>query len=70
MLYCLGDLYHHPVEVEHPTWMTQWKNREITLRSRHALMEAALAEHALLVAAHIPLGYLEHTATGVQWKVV
>src|SRR5262249_43968367 len=23
-LYCLGDLYHHPVEVDHPDWMVHW----------------------------------------------
>src|SRR5579872_6489305 len=23
-LYCLGDLYHDPVEIEHPAWMASW----------------------------------------------
>jgi len=66
-LYCLGDLYHHPVEVEHPTWMVRWKNREVNLRSRQALMEMVLAENALLIASHIPPGYMERTSSGVRW---
>lgn len=69
-LYCLGDLYHHPIEFEHPGWMVHWKNVETNLRSRRALMEAALAENALLIAAHIPPGRLECIRSGVQLKAV
>jgi glyoxylase-like metal-dependent hydrolase (beta-lactamase superfamily II) len=66
-LYCLGDLYHHAVEVEQPAWMAQWANPDTTVASRHALAEAALAENALLVAAHMPVGRLERTGSGVKW---
>jgi glyoxylase-like metal-dependent hydrolase (beta-lactamase superfamily II) len=66
-LYCLGDLYHHAVEVEQPTWMAGWANREANIASRHALAEAALAENALLVAAHMPVGRLERTGSGARW---
>jgi len=66
-LYCLGDLYHHAVEVEQPAWMAQWANPDTTVASRHALAEAALAENALLVAAHMPVGRLEHSRPGVRW---
>ena len=67
-LYCLGDLYHHPVEVEHPTWMSQWDDLSTNVASRSALVEAALAENALLIATHIPtIGRLERTATGARW---
>jgi glyoxylase-like metal-dependent hydrolase (beta-lactamase superfamily II) len=69
-LYCLGDLYHHLVEVEQPTWMATWANPETTLTSRHALAEAALAENALLVAAHMPIGRLQRTTTGITWVEV
>jgi len=70
-LYCLGDLYHSTVEAEHPTWMAGWNNRETMVRSRHALAEAALAENALLIAAHIPtVGRLESTASGVRWRPI
>jgi glyoxylase-like metal-dependent hydrolase (beta-lactamase superfamily II) len=68
VLYCLGDLYHHTVEVERPDWMATWADRETILASRHALAEAALAENALLVAAHIyGVGRLEPIAAGVRW---
>jgi len=67
-LYCLGDLYHHPAEVEHPSWMSVWDDVTTNVASRLALVEAALAENALLVAAHIPgIGRLERTGTGVRW---
>jgi glyoxylase-like metal-dependent hydrolase (beta-lactamase superfamily II) len=71
VFYCLGDLYHHPVEVEHPTWMSAWDDVPTNTASRLALVEAALADNALLVAAHIPgVGRLERTATGARWVTV
>jgi len=69
-LYCLGDLYHHLVEVEQPTWMATWANPDTNITSRHALVEAALAENALLVAAHMPIGRLQRTPTGITWVEV
>src|SRR5579859_5146578 len=67
-LYCLGDLYHHTVEVEQPAWMSAWADVDTNLASRHALAQAALAENALLIAAHIPtIGRLERTPAGVRW---
>lgn len=67
-LYCLGDLYHHPAEIEHPSWMSVWDDVTANIASRSAFAEAALADNALLVAAHIPgIGRLERTATGVRW---
>ena len=35
-----------------------------------SLVEAALAENALLVAAHMPIGRLQRTPTGVTWVEV
>jgi glyoxylase-like metal-dependent hydrolase (beta-lactamase superfamily II) len=68
VFYCLGDLYHHPIEVEHPSWMATWDDVHTNTASRLALAEAALAENALLIATHIPgIGRLEHTATGAKW---
>jgi hypothetical protein len=29
-----------------------------------------LAENALLLASHIPIGYLKHTASGVRWMLL
>jgi glyoxylase-like metal-dependent hydrolase (beta-lactamase superfamily II) len=71
VLYCLGDLFHHQVEVEQPQWTMSWADQERILASRRALIEAALAEDALLVAAHIPgVGRLERTDEGVRWAAV
>lgn len=68
VLYCVGDLYHHPVEVERPEWMATWADRAATLASRARLAEAALAEDARLVAAHIAsVGRLARTGESVRW---
>jgi len=70
-LYCLGDLYHHPVEVEQPAWMTTWADETACNASRQALEAAALKENALLIATHIPtVGRLQRTESGVGWVVV
>ncbi|HLG77843.1 MAG TPA: MBL fold metallo-hydrolase [Ktedonobacteraceae bacterium] len=66
-LCCLGDLYHDPIEIEHPAWMASWANVDMTLASRQRLVEAALAENALLLPAHMPPGRLERTAEGTRW---
>jgi glyoxylase-like metal-dependent hydrolase (beta-lactamase superfamily II) len=69
--YCLGDLYHHPAEIEHPLWMSVWDDVPTNVASRAAFAEMALAENALLVAAHIPgIGRLERTTTGARWVEV
>lgn len=66
--YCLGDLYHHPIEVERPEWMAGWADVPAMLASRQALVAAALAERALLMAAHIRgTGRLARTTTGASW---
>ena len=70
-LYCLGDLYHDTDEVEHPERMADWADRDLMRVSRSTLIEAALAENALLTATHIPtLGRFERTASGVVWRAV
>ncbi len=67
-LYCLGDLLHYPVEAEHPRWMVEWADADKTLASRRMLAQAALAERALLVAAHVPgVGRLEGTPERAHW---
>ena len=66
-LYCLGDLFHHPAEVEHPAWMVKWANASANLSSRRALIQAALQENALLLAAHMPIGRVEGTLEQPRW---
>ncbi len=70
-LYCIGDLYHTPFEFEQPAWMVPWKNPETTRASRQALVEAALADDAILVAGHIPaIGRLQPTESSVTFVEV
>jgi glyoxylase-like metal-dependent hydrolase (beta-lactamase superfamily II) len=65
--YCLGDLFHHPSEVEQPSWMVKWADASANLKSRQALIAAALQENALLLAAHMPAGRVEGTLEQPQW---
>jgi glyoxylase-like metal-dependent hydrolase (beta-lactamase superfamily II) len=66
-LYCLGDLFHHPVEVEQPAWMVKWADAYTNLTSRQRLIQAALQENALLVASHMPVGRVEGTMANPSW---
>jgi glyoxylase-like metal-dependent hydrolase (beta-lactamase superfamily II) len=68
VLYCLGDLIHHAVEVLEPAWACYWNQKAQSIASRATLVGAALAEDAILTATHIPgFGRLERTATGARW---
>ena len=70
-MYCVGDLYHHPLEAEQPELMMRWAAREEMLSSRLALMERALAENALIVATHIHgLGRLRRAGSGIAWETL
>ncbi|MCB0081075.1 MAG: MBL fold metallo-hydrolase, partial [Caldilineaceae bacterium] len=70
-LYCLGDLYHHPVEVEQDGWGVTWSDIAAAQASRRAFAPRALAEDALLIATHIwGVGRLAPTAEGVRWTTV
>jgi glyoxylase-like metal-dependent hydrolase (beta-lactamase superfamily II) len=67
-LYCIGDLYHHRLEVDHPTWAVPWAEPATILASRTAFAAAAVAENARVVATHISgIGRLERTKLGVTW---
>jgi glyoxylase-like metal-dependent hydrolase (beta-lactamase superfamily II) len=65
--YCLGDLFHHPAEVEHPAWMVRWADATANLKSRQMLVKAALEESALLLAAHMSAGRVEGTLEQPVW---
>jgi glyoxylase-like metal-dependent hydrolase (beta-lactamase superfamily II) len=67
-LYCLGDLYHHPIEVERQEWVASWADADATRASRRAVVQAALSEDALLIATHIQgIGRLGRVGSGVVW---
>lgn len=57
-LYCLGDLFHHAVEVENTNLMSSWCDAPTNVETRQKLLRMALRENAVLVAAHMPPGRL------------
>lgn len=69
VLYCLGDLFHHPIEAERPEWMAKWANPQTNLASRRRLTEVAMKEQALLLATHSEgFGRIERDGQGeVRW---
>lgn len=67
-LYCLGDLYHHVVEVEQPGWGVKWSDIATAQASRQRFAQQALAEDALLIATHIwGVGRLQPDGDSVIW---
>ncbi len=66
-LYCIGDLYHHQVEVEHPEWMARWADPASNIKSRKLVAEAASSEDAVVIAGHMPIGRIERTDAGFRW---
>lgn len=68
VLYGVGDLYHHPIEVEQPAWSVSWSDVAANLASRQHFAARALAEQATVIATHIPgIGRLASSAEGVTW---
>jgi len=65
--YCVGDLFHHSVEVENPEWMASWCDPPANTRSRRMIVESALEEDAVVVAAHMPPGRIHRAGPGVTW---
>ena len=71
MLYILGDLYHHTVEVERPALSVYWADAGAIARSRAAIEAAALTEDTLFIAAHIAgVGRMQRTSAGRAWATV
>lgn len=66
-LYCLGDLFHHSVEIENLSWMAPWDDLETNLESRRKLTEDALKEDAWLLAAHMNLGKLQQNGSQIRF---
>jgi glyoxylase-like metal-dependent hydrolase (beta-lactamase superfamily II) len=69
-LYCLGDLFHHAVEVEDIKLMSNWCDPPTNTKSRQELLKAALSENAVLVAAHMPPGRLTGSLDDVRFLTV
>ncbi|MGH2502410.1 MAG: MBL fold metallo-hydrolase [Ktedonobacterales bacterium] len=67
-LYIVGDLLHHSIEVERPDWMVTWADPASMVETRRWLLADALAERALVIAAHIATpGHIERAGDGMRW---
>ena len=52
--YFLGDLFHHPCEVEHLDWVSHGRDQPAMERSRRRLLAEAVPANASLVFSHRP----------------
>ena len=68
VLYHVGDLYHHPVEVIRPEWACHWAEATAHNASRTVFLEAALPENARVLASHIAgFGRIQQVNGGMAW---
>lgn len=68
VLYHVGDLYHHQVEVARPEWACHWAEATAHNASRAAFLSAALPENASILASHIAgFGHIQQTNDGLVW---
>jgi len=65
---CVGDLYHHPVEITHPEWMVNWANPDFIIDSREAIFKRIVDENALVFAGHFHAGRLQSANDGYVWQ--
>jgi glyoxylase-like metal-dependent hydrolase (beta-lactamase superfamily II) len=70
----LGDLFHHPCEVERPDWILFERTdeeRRASEASRSRLLAEAADTDAVLIFTHGPFpgwGRVARTASGYQWR--
>jgi glyoxylase-like metal-dependent hydrolase (beta-lactamase superfamily II) len=71
-----GDIMHHPIQVYHPDWSSQFcTDQELSAKSRRKLLEDCSESGALLCPAHFPgvnAGYIkpQGNAFRIDWDVV
>jgi len=68
--YCVGDLFHHWVEIEEPGWGPEWVDVKKNLTSKKELCETAVSERALIIPGHMTPGRIrnrEGSSTNFQW---
>jgi glyoxylase-like metal-dependent hydrolase (beta-lactamase superfamily II) len=69
--YALGDLLHHPCEVEHLDWVLAGRDQTAMRASRDRFLAIALPQHAILVVAHAtfpPWGRILPDGNGYRWE--
>ena len=69
--YYVGDLFHHPCEVEHLDWVSPGRDRAAVRASRERLIAAAVAERATVVFTHARFpawGHIMPASAGYRWE--
>ena len=65
-----GDIMHHPIQVYHPDWSSQFcSDQELSAKSRRKLLEDCVESNALLCPAHFPganAGYIKPAGQRLQ----
>lgn len=70
-LYCVGDLYNHPLEILEPHRMVGWARPETMRQSRQQLVERALSDNGLILATHMrPIGRLQKNDDQLVWQPI
>ena len=68
-----GDIMHHPIQVYHPDWSSQFcTDQALSAKSRRKLLEDCVETNALLCPAHFPganAGYIrpERDSFRIEW---
>ena len=68
VLYCIGDLFHEPMDVADPRIMAEWNDPVANLRSRDLFLVEASVNHALVFAGHMGVGRILRNPTIYEWK--
>ena len=68
VLYCIGDLFHEPMDVADPRIMSEWNDPVANLRSRDLFLVEASVNHALVLAGHMGVGRILRHPTSYEWK--
>jgi glyoxylase-like metal-dependent hydrolase (beta-lactamase superfamily II) len=69
--FCIGDLFHHWVEVEEPDWGPDWTELKQNAASRRVLMERAFSKGAIVIPGHMVPGQIkrrEGSMTKFRWE--
>jgi glyoxylase-like metal-dependent hydrolase (beta-lactamase superfamily II) len=69
--YFFGDLFHHPCEVAHPSWVSPGRDQPVVLASRQRLLAAAADEGAACTFSHARLpawGRIVRAGAGYRWQ--
>ncbi len=73
-LLCLGDVFAHPIHVDHPDWyFAPEVQPQQAVQTRKRLLERAAADRALVFALHLDfpgLGYVREEQGKLTWQPI